>query len=119
MVDGHIEIRNSLSLDTLCGINHQQCALAGSNRTANLVREVNVSRSVDQVQNILLALISILHLDGVTLDGDTTFTLQVHIIEHLSFGHLYSLSKLQQTVCQSRLAVINMGNNAKISYMIH
>ena len=98
---------------------YQQSTLTGRNRTRHLVREVYVSWSINQVQNILFALISIFHLDGVTLDGDTTLTLQIHIVEHLSLSDLYSLSILQQTVCQSRLAMVNVSNNAEISYMIH
>ena len=119
MVDGHIEIRDGLCLYTLCGIHHQQRTLAGSDRTAHLVRKVDVSRSVNQVQYVFLSLVSVFHLDSVTLNRNTTFTLQVHIVEHLSLGHLYSLSVLQQSVSQSRFAVIDVGDDAEISYMIH
>jgi hypothetical protein len=55
----------------------------------------------------------------VTLDGDTALTLQIHIVEHLSLSNLYGFSVLKQSVCQSRLAVVNVGYDAEISYMIH
>ena len=43
----------------------------------------------------------ILHLYGMALDGDTSFLLKVHVIQHLSVSYLYSIGKFQQTVCQS------------------
>jgi hypothetical protein len=55
----------------------------------------------------------------VALDGDTTFTLQIHVIEHLSFGDLDSLRELQHSVGQGRFTMIDMRNDTKVSYMIH
>ena len=55
----------------------------------------------------------------MALDGNSSFLLQIHVIKHLSFGHLDGLGKLQQTIGQSRLAVVNMSNNAKIAYILH
>ena len=94
MVNGHIEVRDGLCLNALCGIHHQQRTLTGRNRTRYFVREVYVSRGINQVQDVLLTLMHIFHLDGVTLDGDTTLTLQIHIVEHLSLSNLYGLSIL-------------------------
>ena len=91
-------VRDGLRLHTLCGIDHQQRALAGGNRTADLIREVNVSRSINQVQDILLPVALILHLYSVALNGNATFALQIHVVEHLTFSHLNGLRILQQTV---------------------
>ena len=107
MVDGHVEVRNGLRLHTLRGIHHQQCTLAGRNRTAHLIREIHVSGRVNQVQDILLplelilvAIIRMLHLDGMTLDGDAAFLLQVHVVQHLSLRNLDGVSPFQQSVGQ-------------------
>ena len=66
-----------------------------------------MSRCVNQVQDKLLSLvfflltiIHMLHLDGMTLDGDTTFLLQVHVIKHLTLGDLDGLGFLQESVSQ-------------------
>ena len=119
VVDGQVEIRDGLRLHALGGIHHQQRTLAGGYRTRHLVREVDMSRGVNQVQDIFLALIHILHLDGVALDGDAALALQVHVVQHLSFRHLDGLGELQQTVGQRRLAVVDMCYDAEISYMVH
>jgi hypothetical protein len=55
----------------------------------------------------------------VALDGDAALSLQVHVVQHLSFRHLDGLGKLQQTVSQRRLAVVNMCYDAEIPYMVH
>ena len=119
IVYSQIEVRDGLCLYALCGIHHQQCAFAGSDRPRHLVREVNVSRSVNQVQDIFLTLVHILHLDGVALNRDAALALQVHVVQHLPFRHLNGLCIFQQTVGQRRLAVVNMCNDAEVSYMIH
>lgn len=50
--------------------------------------KVHVSRSVNQIQYILLSPILVLHLDGMALDRNTSLLFQVHIVKHLPFGYL-------------------------------
>ena len=119
MLNGHIEVRDGLCLHALRGIDHQQRTFASSNRTAHLVGKVDVSRSVDQVQHIVLAVQLIGHLNGVALDGDATLFLQLHVVEHLSLGDLNGVGMFEQTVGQCRLAVIDMGNDTEIPYIVH
>ena len=59
-----------------------------------------MSRSVNKVQNVFLALVLILHLDGVALDCDAALLLQVHVVKHLTLGDIDGMSVLQQTVSQ-------------------
>ena len=42
--------------------------------------------SVNQIENIFLAIQLIVHLYGVALNGDASFSFQIHIIEHLRLG---------------------------------
>ena len=70
VVNGEVEVGNGLCLHALRGVHEQQCPFACRNGTADLVREVDVSRSVDEVQLVLLAIVGMDHLDGVALDGD-------------------------------------------------
>ena len=119
VVDGHIEVRDGLSLYALRGIDHEQCSLAGSDAAAHLVREVDMPRRVYQIEYILLPVLLIFHLDGVALDGDASLALKVHIVEHLSFGNLYGLRKFQETVGQGRLTVVDMSDDAEVPDILH
>ena len=55
----------------------------------------------------------------MALDGDTALTLEVHIVEHLSFGNLYGLRTLQQSVGEGRFAMVDVGDDAEVAYMLH
>jgi hypothetical protein len=57
----------------------------------------------------------------VALDSDSSLSLQIHIVKRLIL-HLtlaYCSSRLEQTVRQGAFAVINVGNDAKISNLFH
>ncbi|OPZ41689.1 MAG: hypothetical protein BWY95_02547 [Bacteroidetes bacterium ADurb.BinA104] len=94
----HIQIAYGLRLHTLCGIYHQQGALTCGYRARHLIREVHVSGSVNQVKDIFLTLVLILHLYGVALYCYAAFLLQIHAVKHLSSGYADGMSELQQTV---------------------
>ena len=78
-------------------------------------------RGVDQIEGVILSLILIGHLDGVALDGDASFPLQIHAVEHLCLQvfSFYRFGKLQQSVGKGALAMVNVGNDAKVAYLIH
>ena len=75
---------------------------------------------IHQVENIFLArLAGIVQAHGLCLDGDTALTLNIHIIQNL-FGHLalaQTAANLYQAVSQGGFAMVNMGNNGKITNM--
>ena len=121
MLYGQIEVGDGLRLDALGGVDHQQCAFAGCDGTGNLVGEIHMARSVDEVQHVVLTAAGVVHLDGVALDGDAFLLLQVHAVQHLVF-HLTlveSLGAFQHTVGKSAFAVVDMGDYAKISDVPH
>ena len=117
MFKRHIEVGDSLGLHTLGCIYNQECTLASCNRTAYLIGEVHVSRSVNKIEGISL----ILHLNGVGFDSNTTFFLQIHVIQHLILHQalVHSSSIFNQAIRQSGLTMINMRYNTKISYIFH
>ena len=117
MLQCHIEIGDGLRLHTLRCIHDEQCTLACSDRAAHLVGKVHVSRSVNQIKGVSL----ILHLNGMRLDGNTTLFLQIHIVQHLILHQaLIHRSRIfNQAVRQRGLTVVNVSNNAKISYILH
>ncbi len=121
VVHSQIKIGDRLRLDSLRRIDNKQRSLAGSYRAGDLVGEIHVARSVDQVKDIFLTFINIFHLDGVALDGDSLLPLQVHIVQNLRL-HIpggQCLGQFNQPVGKSALSVIDVGDDAEISYVLH
>ena len=120
LLDGGVAVGNRLCLHPLTGIHHQQRALARGQRAADFIGEVDVSGGIDEVQLVGLSVPRlIVQRDAVGLDGDTTLTLEVHRIQYLS-GHFalgQATAHLDETIRQSRLAVIDMGNDGEIADM--
>ena len=77
-------------------------------------------RGVDEVELIGFAVERrIIERDTLSLDGNPSLALEIHGIEHL-FSHFpvsQTAAGLNQAIGQSRLAMIDMGNNGKIAYM--
>ena len=121
IVNRHVQVGDSLGLHTLRCIHNKQCTLASGNRTRNFIREVHVSRSVDQVKRVFLTILHIVHLDGMTLDGDATLSLQVHVVEHLSLHVFtgYGIGVLEQTIGERALAVVDMRHDTEVAYCLH
>ena len=57
----------------------------------------------------------------MALDGDATFTLQVHVVQDLILHILgfYRFGIFQQTVGKRTLPVVNMSNNTEIADILH
>jgi hypothetical protein len=57
----------------------------------------------------------------VALDGDATFALKVHVVKHLidKFLVVKRMGDFQKPVGQGRFAVVDMGYDAKITYVFH
>ena len=119
-VDRQIGIGQSLGLDPLAGIDHQQRALAGCERTRDLVGEVYMAGRVHQVQVIGLAVLGrVDQPHGLGLDRDATLALELHIVEHL-LVHLavgQPATQLDHPVGQGRFPMIDMGDDREITDM--
>ena len=97
-------------------------AFTGGNRARHFVTEVNVPGGVDHVKHVVRSIrMVIIHLDGVTLDGNTAFPLEIHIIELLVhfLSFTYGLRVIKQSVREGTLTVVNVGNNAEIADVLH
>ena len=116
----HIHIGQRLGLDALGGIHHQQRALAGRQRTADLIAEVHMAGGVDQVQGVGLAVLGlVLHAHRLGLDGDAALPFQFHGVQNL-IHHLPLLENachFQQAVGKGALAVVDVGDDAKVTNM--
>tara|TARA_Y100000590_G_scaffold309007_3_gene348874 strand:- start:828 stop:1067 length:240 start_codon:yes stop_codon:yes gene_type:complete len=60
-----------------------------------------------------------MHLDWVTFNGNSTFTFKVHVIQNLSFHISFrqGMRHFKQSIRKRRLAVIDMGDYTKVSFM--
>src|SRR4030043_1901112 len=77
---------------------------------------------VNQVENILLSVFSMIGKgNGLTLDGDPPLALDVHIIQDLilEVSLINQPRILNETVCKGRFSVINVCDDAKVSYVFH
>ena len=117
-IDGKIGICQGLGFHALAGVHHQHRALAGGKAPGNLVVKVHVARGIDQVQVIGFAVVGgVGQLDGGCLDGNAPFPLQIHGVQQLlgPQPQVNGLALLHQPVRQRGLAVVDVGNNGKVS----
>ena len=117
-VDGLVDVGQRLRLDALRGVDDEQRALAGAERARDLVGEVDMAGRVDQVEDVVLAIVgAVVEAHGLRLDGDAALLLDVHVVEHL-LGHLAQFQPaggLDQPVGERRLAMVDMGDDGEIA----
>ena len=121
-VERGVAVGHRLRLDALARVDDQQRALAGRERAAHLVREVDVAGGVDQVEAVDAAVARrVLQRRGLRLDRDAALALDVHRVEHLRF-HLavaQAAAALDQAIGQRRLAVVDVGDDREIADVVH
>ena len=118
--DGEVEVRKRLRLDALTRVHHEDCPFACGERAAHFVREVDVPRGIDHVQDVFLAVLFVDHADGVRLDGDAPLAFEVHVVQQL-VRHLVlrdGPGQLDHAVGERGFAVVNVGDNAEISDIV-
>src|SRR5690606_1978319 len=82
VVDRQVGVGQRLGFHALRGIDQEQGAFAGRERTGDLVLEGDVSRRVDQVQVVRLTVAGlVVQPHGVRLEGNATLPLEVHAVE--------------------------------------
>ncbi len=117
-LDGGIAVGHRLCFHALRGIHHQQRAFARRQRAADFVAEIDVTRGIDQVQVIDLAVARLVAQGRrLRLDGNAALALQRHGIEHLGFHFAVgqATAKLDDAIGQGGLAVVDMGDDGKIA----
>ena len=116
-VHREVRVRQRLCLHALRGIDEQERPLAGRQRPGDLVGEVHMARRVDQVQDVLLAVLrGVMQAHRVRLDRDAALALEIHRVEHLRF-HLAGLQgagELEEAIGERGLAVIDVGDDGEI-----
>jgi len=120
LFDRRVAVGYRLRLDALASIDYQQRTLARGQRATDFIGEVDVAGRIDEIQLVGLAIArSVIKRDAVGFDGDAALALEIHRIQHLGFHFTLgqTTTHLDKTVCQGRLAVIDMGDDGKIADM--
>jgi hypothetical protein len=75
---------------------------------------------VDQVEHVLAAFVRVAHRHRRRLDRDAALALQIHAVEHLValVARTDRAGLFQHPIGQRALAVIDVGDNRKIPYMV-
>ena len=118
VVDREMGVRKRLRLDALARIDDEQRALAGGKRPAHLIAEVNVTGRVDEVEDVVLAVLrAVVEAHRVLLDGDAPLLLELHGVQNLRahFAGGERARGLEQAVGQRRLAVVDVGDDREVS----
>ncbi len=118
VLDRQVGVRQRLRLDALRGVDEEQRAFAGGERSRHFVREIDVPWRVDQIQDVGLAIVSLVgQADGVGLDRDAALALEVHAVEDLRFhfARLQRSGHLEETVGQRRLAMVDVGDDGEVA----
>ena len=122
LLDRRVAVGHRLRLDALRRVHHQQRALAGGQRPAHLVTEVDVAGRIDEVELVDLPVTRLVwQRHRLGLDRDATLALDRVVVEHLRF-HLArgeATAQLDDAVGQRGLAVIDVGDDGKIADIGH
>ena len=80
-----------------------------------------MTRGVYEIEQIFSAVFRlVVECDGVRLDGDASLFFELHIVKEL-IGHIaqsHGIRLFEQTVGESRFAVVNMRYYTEISYIV-
>ena len=111
-------VGHRLRFDALSRVDQEHRAFTGGQAPRHFVGEVHVTGGIHQVQLIDFPVLGrIRHGHRMGLDRDAALLLQIHRVEVLRghIAHRHRVGVLQKPVGQRRLAVVNVGNNAKIT----
>src|SRR4030043_631252 len=119
---GQIKIGNRLSLHALRSIDQKKPAFARCQGAGNLIRKVDMTWRVDQIENILLSVSGVIgKRNGLTLDGDPPLALDVHVIQDLilEVSLINQTRILNEAVCKGRFSMVNVCDDAEVTYVFH
>ena len=111
-----------MRLDPLRSIDNDQCAFASHEGSPHFVRKIDMPRGVDEIQQIVLTVRgTVSERDRIALDRNAPLALDIHRVEKLiaKLALRNAATGLDQSIGQSRLPMINMGDNAKVPNVVH
>ena len=113
LLEREIDIRESLRLNTLRGVDNQNGAFDRLQRARNFIGKIHMARSIDEVQNVVL----VVHVNWREFNRDALLAFELHAIEQLRL-HLalsYRASDFEHAVSERRFAMIDVSDNAEIA----
>src|SRR3972149_6682146 len=117
VLQGQGEVGEGLRLHPLSGIDDQEGPLASAQGPGDLVGEIDMSRRVNQVEEVRCPLPRLIpQPDRLGLDGDSPFPLQVHLVQAL-LPHLrrrHGPGILQESIGQGGLSVVDVGDDGEV-----
>ena len=117
-VHGERRVRDGLRLDALRGVDDEHRALAGGQRTRDLVGKVHVARRIDQVELVRLAIVGVIgNANGIRLDRDAALALDIHGVEQLRLhiALVDGMGELEDAVTDRGLAMVDMRNDREVA----
>ena len=121
VVNRKIGVCKGLCLNTLGSVNDKDCAFASCKGAGNLIVEVNMSGSIDKVENIVVSVVCfVIKANCAGFDGDSAFTLDVHVVQKLFFHFAGSncLGVFKNSVGKGGFAVVDMCDYTKVSDIV-
>ena len=116
--DGLLQHEACLGHRTLEGVDHQQDAVGHVEHALHLAAEIAVARSIDDVDFVAF----VADADILAEDGDAAFAFEVVVVENQLAGLLVvaeELGLMKHAVDQGGLAVVDVGYDCDISYILH
>ena len=121
LAEREVDVGERLRFDALGRIDDEDRAFACLEAVADLIREVDVPRGVDQVQAVGQPILRrVLETDGAGLDRDALLALEVHRIEDLA-RHLAPVDRvgqLEQPIREGRFAVVDVRDDREVAEAI-
>ena len=120
----HVDVRERLRFDALRRIDDEKSSLAGCKASRHLVCEIDVTRRVDEIEFIDLAVLAaIVQAHGLRLDRNAALALKLHVVEHLRLHLALSQSAraFNEAVGKRRLAMVDVRDNREIAdvFVLH
>ena len=116
--EGEVDVGDGLRLHPLRGVDQQQSAFAGAERTGDLIGEVDVSGRVDEIEFIGVPIgEGVVHPDRMGLDGNAAFAFEIHPVEELllQIADGDRSGQFEQPVGQRGFAVIDVRDDAEVA----
>ena len=117
VLDGLVAVGQGLGLDALRGVDQEDRPLAGGERAAHLVAEVDVPGGVDEMEDMAV----VEDPDVLGLDGDPPLPLYVHGVEVL-LPHQPRIDRpgdLEDPVGQGGLAVVDVADDREVADVLN
>ncbi len=121
-LDRGVAVGHGLGFHALGRVHHQQRALAGGQRTADFIGEVDVAGGVDEVQVVGFAIARLVRQrHRLRLDGDATLALDRVVVQDLRFHFArgQAATDLDDAVGQGGLAMVDVGDDGEIADVPH